>query len=426
MKYFFLGRLKKISASSAKYSLILISTVISTLLLQQIIFRTGADAQEAATQNITTTGTVVVNASTVIINSSNIVQATPTTTLSAAAQPVSAPTALKSYYINPSGSDENNGLSADKPFKTIQKAVDLAQGGETIALAPGTYSQDIITKRNGTSDKPIIISGPKEAVIKGGGKGRIFEINHDSITLRGFTIDGLFGSSSSSSGYRDKLLYVQGKETKSGVTGLKVLGMTLKNAGGECIRLRYFAQNNEIAGNTITNCGVYDFKFNGGGKNGEGIYIGTAPEQLGDGKNPTSDPDQSNGNFIHDNTIDTQGNECVDIKEAASANMMENNKCTGQKDSNSGGMDSRGEGNTFKNNEIYGNSGAGIRLGGDKETQGINNNIYQNIIKNNKSGGIKFQRTPQGKVCDNNMSTNDGGNSVGTYGSKYNPTQSCS
>src|SRR5262249_35218623 len=162
------------------------------------------------------------------------------------------------------------------------------QPGETIVLAPGAYLQDIVSRRAGAEGAPITIKGPAEAVLKGGGNGRIFEINHDYLTLDGFTIDGLWGDAGSASGYRDKLLYVLGKAPRDGVSGLRVLNMTFKNAGGECLRLRYFAQHNEIAGSTFAGCGVHDFKFNGGGKNGEAIYIGTAPEQRGDGKNPTT------------------------------------------------------------------------------------------------------------------------------------------
>lgn len=441
-KYFFKHSLKKIPTNFIKLSIGTSVLLLTVLLLQQTIFKDSAKAQDA-TQTINTAGTVVINAGTVIVNTDTVVKAasasgpTPTSTVSSSVTISPSPTSTltptpqptnssgKNYYIDPSGNDSNSGLLSSSPFKSIQKAIDLAQGGDTITLGSGNYNQDLTSKRNGSKDKPIVITGPKEAVIKGAGKARVFEINHSYITLTGFTIDGLAGSSSSISGYRDKLIYVQGKGTKTGVTGLKITNMAIRNAGGECIRLRYFAQNNEIASNTITNCGVHDFKFSGGGKNGEGIYIGTAPEQLGDGKNPTSDPDQSSNNSIHHNDINTQGNECVDIKEAATGNIVEYNKCTGQKDSNSAGLDSRGEGNTFRFNEIYGNSGAGVRLGGDKESNGINNNINQNIIKDNKAGGIKFQRTPQGKICGNTMSGNTGGNSVGTFGSTFNPTQAC-
>ena len=93
--------------------------------------------------------------------------------------------------------------------------------------------------------------------------------------------------------------------------------MIIQNAGGECIRLRYFAQENEISYNTIKIV-AYMILFKWKGKNGEGIYVGTAPEQLDDSKNPTDDRDKSNNNWIHHNSIDTQGNECVDIKERSS------------------------------------------------------------------------------------------------------------
>jgi parallel beta helix pectate lyase-like protein len=204
-----------------------------------------------------------------------------------------------------------------------------------------------------------------------------------------------------------------------------VLRMTFRNAGGECLRLRYFAQRNEIAGSSFVSCGVHDFRFGAGGKNGEAIYIGTAPEQRGDGKNPTRDPDQSNDNWVHHNSFNTQGNECVDIKEASSANVVEDNICTGQRDPESGGFDARGSGNVFRRNESYGNAGAGIRLGGDTPADGTGNDVYGNMIHDNRAGGIKIQQQPQGSICDNVMSNNAGGDAVGTYRARFSPAAPC-
>jgi hypothetical protein len=334
--------------------------------------------------------------------------------------------AATNYYISPAGNDANDGRSASAPFKTIQKAVDLAQPGAVITLAPGIYLQDIHSTRDGAAGTPITLAGPADAIVKGAGGARIVEINHDNITLSGFTIDGLWGDPNSLAGYRDKLLYVLGKQPRDGVNGLRVFKMTFRNAGGECVRLRYFAQHNEISSSSITNCGVHDFRFAAGGKNGEGIYIGTAPEQRADGKNPTADPDLSNENWIHQNQFDTQGNECVDIKEAASGNIVEDNICTGQRDPESGGFDARGSGNIFRNNQIYGNTGAGIRLGGDSASDGISNDIYGNSIHDNQSGGIKVMRQPQGNVCSNTMANNTGGDSVGSYAASLQPAVACS
>lgn len=319
------------------------------------------------------------------------------------------------YYVNPGGGKVNS----------IQKAIDLAEPGDFIYLSAGIYYEDIQTKKDGKPNLPITITGPRDAVVVGRGKGRVFEINHSYINLKGFTIDGQFGAGTKASDFRDKLLYISGKQPKKGVTGLKVTEMAIQNAGGECVRLRYFAQNNEIGGNTIRNCGIYDFRFSKKGKNGEGVYIGTAPEQLKDEKNPTDDKDESSNNWIHNNLINTQGNECVDIKESSEENLVESNSCTGQKDPDSGGMDSRGNSNTFRNNNIFGNAGAGVRLGGDRKNDGINNNVYSNSIKGNSKGGIKFEKIPQGKICGNTMSANKGGDLVGSYNKQSSPTEQC-
>jgi hypothetical protein len=107
--------------------------------------------------------------------------------------------------------------------------------------------------------------------------------------------------------------------------------------------------------------------------------------------------DVSKNNRVYDNIINTQGSECVEIKEHSTANIVERNQCTGEKDTESAGLDSRGDGNIFRANTVYGNKGAGIRFGGDTTNDGIDNDAYANTIKNNERGGIKFQRIPQRK-----------------------------
>lgn len=50
----------------------------------------------------------------------------------------------------------------------------------------------------------------------------------------------------------------------------------------ECVRLKNFVVDADIRDNNIRHCGVYDFALNEGGKNGEGIYIGTSNSQVRD------------------------------------------------------------------------------------------------------------------------------------------------
>ena len=58
--------------------------------------------------------------------------------------------------------------------------------------------------------------------------------------------------------------------------------------------------------------------------------------------------DRCNGNLISGNTIATYGNECVEMKEGSSGNIVENNVCSNQRDVNSGCFCSRGDSNTFR------------------------------------------------------------------------------
>jgi hypothetical protein len=292
------------------------------------------------------------------------------------------------------------------PETGLQDALNRAQPGDVIRLAPGDYRGAVRSVRDGTKARPISICGPKTAVVRGTEYDqRIFEINHDNLILDGFTIDGYFGTNpNDKNAYAGKLIYAIGTEPGDGPSDNRFLNMTFTNAGGECVRLRYFAQHNEIANSTFRTCGLYDFKYDEGGKNGEAVYIGTAPEQQGMNGAPDKAKDRSDFNWVHDNDFVTKGNECVDIKENSSKNLVESNKCTGQRDKESGGFDSRGNRNTFRFNESFKNKGAGIRFGGDGKKDGILNVAYGNVIRDNGPYGIQMTRNPQRLICGNTIS----------------------
>ena len=62
----------------------------------------------------------------------------------------------------------------------------------------------------------------------------------------------------------------------------------------------------------------------------------------------TDGPDESNYNLVSENIFTPRGNECVDVKEGASFNVVELNQCQEQLDDESGCYDSRGNDNTFR------------------------------------------------------------------------------
>jgi hypothetical protein len=372
----------------------------------------------ALTSTIHLTGTVAA-----------VVSDTRSLTAGAISPPASPIQLPRHYFVAPTGDDAHSGLQATTPFATIQHALDLVAAGDTIHLAAGDYFENLTSATAGRADAPITLMGPPDAVLRGTGEASAaFYLTHDYYTLTGFTIDGLFGDPETKDGYTQKLLYVQGKGVKSGVTGLRVLHMRFQNAGGECLRLRYFAQHNEIAYSTFQVCGLLDFVFAEGGKNGEAIYIGTSADQWEDGKNPTADPDGSHHNWVHHNVMDTRGNECVEIKEGGYANLIEHNLCTGQLDPDSAGIGARGNKNIIRYNTIYSNVGAGVRLGGhevDGIQYGVNNDVYGNSLLGNIAGGVKIVIEPQNRICGNRLERNVGKQVFGEGSDHYEPTASC-
>lgn len=300
------------------------------------------------------------------------------------------------------------------PSDSIQKALEDVQPGDTLFLEDGTYNQDFTSVRSGTIDKRITITGSKKAIVKGEKNSRMIQIFHSYITLDGFTVDGQSGDGSKEEDFTDKLIYVHGqekpktlkrngKEFLSSIDGMKITNMKIENAGGECCRMRYFITFFEFSGNHVENCGVHDFVFGGmAAVNGETLYVGTSSNQWGDGKNPTSGPDQSKYGHIHHNVLKSEGNE-LDVKEGSEYVVVEYNECSTQLDPNSACLDSRTDNIVFRYNNVFSNDGAGVRIGGHTisgKTYGQNNEVYGNNFHDNKAGALKLQTGPS-KTCDN-------------------------
>jgi len=330
------------------------------------------------------------------------------------------------YQVDPATGDDATGTgSALRPFRTIAHALAVAQPGESVDLRPGTYDERVVTARPG-----VTIAGPREAVLKGAdGATRVVEVRHDDTTLSGFTIDGKVCEQLVEACFRGKAIWVQSTVPHDGVTGTKILELRITNLGDECIRLKYSTTRSLVAGNTIGPCGIHDFAVSnaGSGQNGEGVYIGTAPEQLD--RNPTPEPDGSSDNRVWGNVIDTRAAECVDIKEGAHDNDVAHNTCTGQqpRNGNSGAMDARGPSNTFRFNHIHDNAAAGVRIGGDRPGDAVGNAVEHNLITDNARGGIKVQDAgPHGRICGNVLRGNAGGDVVGAHKDGVeDPTRPC-
>jgi hypothetical protein len=297
--------------------------------------------------------------------------------------PPPAPTRPRTYFVAAAARPGGDG-SAARPYAAIQPAIDAAGPGDTVRVGPGDYPGSVHTVRSGTAQQRIRLSGDGARIVPGTtGSGRLVEIDHDYLDVTGFTVDG------GSTGIR-----------LDGAHHVRVLHNVVRDALGECVRVKNQSTGNEVAFNAVSDCGREHFDLAADRKNGEGIYIGTAPEQLG--RNPGGRPDHSDGNWIHDNTIDTPA-ECVDVKESSRRDLVEHNTCRGGRDPDSAGMSGRGDYLVFRGNTVIGELGAGIRLGGDRPGQGVHSVVVDNDLQNPHGYGVKVMRTPQDEICGNGV-----------------------
>jgi hypothetical protein len=99
-----------------------------------------------------------------------------------------APAALGSttWYVNGvSGSDSNNCMSATSACKTVGHAISLASSGDTIMVAPATYTENLTI----SISLKVIGSGASTTIIDGGFSGTVVTIfNTSSVTLSKLTI----------------------------------------------------------------------------------------------------------------------------------------------------------------------------------------------------------------------------------------------
>ncbi len=78
-------------------------------------------------------------------------------------------------------------LHVPKDFPTIQAAVDAAENGDTVLVAPGHYPENLAVL--GKSLSLVSSDGPKQTTIDGGGSGPVVTIDQsESALLEGFTI----------------------------------------------------------------------------------------------------------------------------------------------------------------------------------------------------------------------------------------------
>lgn len=103
-------------------------------------------------------------------------------------------------HVAPDGFDGFIGRSRRDAVRTLQRAADIAEPGETILIWPGVYREDVHLRRGGTPGRSLVLRAavPGQAVISGGADPKVMAPwrwqsrgGHLWSTTPGWRVDGL-------------------------------------------------------------------------------------------------------------------------------------------------------------------------------------------------------------------------------------------
>ncbi len=110
-------------------------------------------------------------------------------------------TALQAtYYVAPTGDDENDGRSPERAFATLTRALEVARGGDTVLLLPGVYHEFAEVYNLGQGVEPLVIRGTRADEVVFDGKNRLgsafqcwecANVHISDLTVRNYRWEGL-------------------------------------------------------------------------------------------------------------------------------------------------------------------------------------------------------------------------------------------
>lgn len=298
---------------------------------------------------------------------------TPTPTPTPAPPPPTAPQFSRVHWVSPSGNDASAGTEG-APFRTVAKALSVAQPGEAVFLKSGTYLERLkLEERGGSASKALTLKAAPGAtpIIKGGsgsGSGTtMIDVRGAYWRIEGLTVD-VAGSASFAVMWR-------GVGAHHGV----LRGSTLKNGtAGAGANVAESASDILIEDNTISN-------FNRNGDDSHGVILqttarnvvvrgndihhnsGDAVQCIGPEGGATLSGTPFDNLLVEDNDLHENRENGVDIKTCTRVTLR-GNRIWGHHVSST----SKGEGVvvhlsardvTLENNELYDN-GRAINVGG--------------------------------------------------------------
>ncbi len=192
----------------------------------------------------------------------------------------------------------------------LASALANALPGDKIALADGTYWRQgqWNVNRSGTADSPVLVCGTRRAVLNGGSVSTWSPLALSGARywiFKGFTIT-------------NSKIGINVERSSDNVFD----SLAIYNIGQEAIHLRKFSRRNVLQYSRIYNTGRASPGY------GEGVYIGTAPNQWG--TYTGGQPDRSDSNRVVKNVFGPGiTSENIDIKSGTTGGVISGNVLSG-------------------------------------------------------------------------------------------------
>ncbi len=130
----------------------------------------------------------------------------------------------RAYVVSTNGSDRNPGTK-QKPFRSVQNALDRLRPGQRVLVRGGRYRENLDLARSGTPKAPITLRnypGERPVLQPAGGErcNNVLELSGVSyVRVRGFTIEGANGCDNNTNVYvagRSRHIEISGNEIRNG------------------------------------------------------------------------------------------------------------------------------------------------------------------------------------------------------------------
>jgi hypothetical protein len=297
------------------------------------------------------------------------------------AEALESRTLLSTYYVAPTGSDNNAGMSNGAAFQTLQHAANLVKAGDTVIVCAGNYAGFNMgwdAPQNGTATAPIQFRADPGATITSRNSKTADGIDleaDDYAIVEGFAVNNASGTI-----------------TRAGIRAVNSDHVQLLNNdcdhNGEWGIFTGFTDDLLLQGNTTSNS-----------QSQHGIYVSNSSQR------PVIRDNTSFGNAdggIQINADGSEGGIGITYGALIEDNIIYNNDAVGGSGINLDGV----QNSRIQNNLLYNNHASGISLFQEDGAAPSSNNLVVNntiVMASNARWALNIQDASTGNTVYNNI-----------------------